>query len=290
MTAPRIKKVSESKRERRLRETRRVSRAAFHDEKRGKFFQRERAAALLYKEDARLSLREAEDELRDAALRRKLGLRKPLSKSALHRAPLLLGVEGRRALLRASVKKTRAKRVACADSTGVTTTRYARWRADKKNAKNYRKLHALVDASSRQVIAARVTKGTRHDSPQFKRLLAQARDLSLTLVAGDPGYASRENAQLAEDAGAQPFFKPKKNATARTKRSPAWRRMVSAFREDAEAWLAFYRQPRSAVEALWSALKRLFGSALRAVRWHCQRAELELRVVAYNIRVGVLLM
>ena len=110
MTHHENKNLSVSKRSRLLKRIKRAARTAFGDAKRGKFLQKERAAALLYKEEARLSWRALEDELRDASLRKKLGLRKPISKSALQRAPLLLGAKGRRALLRASIKRSRAKR------------------------------------------------------------------------------------------------------------------------------------------------------------------------------------
>jgi len=287
MTHHENKNLSVSKRSRLLKRIKRAARTAFGDAKRGKFLQKERAAALLYKEEARLSWRALEDELRDASLRKKLGLRKPISKSALQRAPLLLGAKGRRALLRASIKRSRAKRSAGVDSTGVGTTRYARWSNDKNTraAARYRKLHAIVDARTRQVLAARVTKGTRNDSPRFKPLFKEAKRHGLREVAGDSGYPSRKNAQLAEDAGATPYLKPKKNATTRSSRSPAWRRMVQAYQTRTNEWLSRYRKPRSAIEGLWSSIKRFYGAVLRAVRWPCQRAELELRVVAYNLRV-----
>ncbi len=289
MTTSNFKKVSASKKKRLLRRVKRAAHAAFGEAKRGKFFQKERAAALLYKENERLTWRALEAELRDAVTRRRLGVRLPMSKSALQRAPLLLGAKGRRTLLRVSIQPGH-KRVAGVDSTGISTTRYARWSADKntRRAARYRKLHGVVDAHTRQVLGVRVTKGTRNDSKFFKPVFDEAKRHSIAEIAGDSGYPSRSNAQLVEDAGATPFLKPKRNATTRAARSPAWRRMVHAFQNDAKGWLSRYRKPRSAVEAVWSSLKRLYGAALRAVRWPCQRAELELRVVAYNLRVTIM--
>lgn len=289
MTHQKNKRLSVSKRSRLLKRFKRTAHGAFGNVKRGKFYQKERATALLYKEHARLSWRALEDELRDPLLRKLLSIRKRISKSTLQRAPLMLGARGRRALLRASIKRS-SKRSAGVDSSGVSTARYARWSNDKltRNAARYRKLHAMVDARTRQVLAVRVTKGTRNDSPFFKPLFNEAKRHGVREVAGDSGYPSRANAQLVEDAGATPFLKPKKNASTRSARAPAWRRMVKAFQTRTSEWLSRYRKPRSAIEALWSSIKRYYGAALRAVRWPCQRAELELRVVAYNLRVLVM--
>lgn len=289
MTMSSLKKLSASKKKRLLRRIKRAAHDAFGNAKRGKFLQKERAAALLYKEIQHLSWRDLEDELRDSVLRRRLGIRMPISKSALQRAPLLLGAKGRRALLRASIQPGK-KRIAGVDSTGISTTRYARWSADKntRRAARYRKLHGAADAHTRQVLAVRVTKGTRNDSRFFKPLFNEAKRHGVSKIAGDSGYPSRANAQLVEDAGAVPFLKPKRNATTRAARQPAWRRMVHEFQTNKTEWLSHYRKPRSAVEAVWSSIKRLYGSALRAVRWPCQRAELELRVVAYNLRVLIM--
>jgi len=286
LTTSSFKKPSASKRSRLLRRIKRTARRAFGDAKRGPFFQKERAAAVLYKQETRQSWRALEDELKDSVLRRRLGLRQIISKSALQRAPLLLGAQGRRALLRASVKPGKNRRIGV-DSTGVSTTRYARWSNDKntRRAARYRKLHGAIDARTRQFLAVRVTKGTRNDSKFFKPIFAEAKRHDVREVAGDSGYPSRKNAQQVENAGAIPFLKPKKNARSRSFGAPAWRRMVYAFQTRPDAWLSRYRKPRSAVEAGWSSLKRVYGAALRAVRWPNQRAELELRAVAYNLRV-----
>ncbi len=257
------------------------------EEKRGKFFLRERAAALIYKERAQLSYRALEDELNETRVRRLLGIGKPIPKSTLQRSVRMLDRKKREGLLQTSLT-CKNEGSLLVDATGESSAYYGRWASEKKTrAHVYRKAHAGVGARSRQFIAFRVTRGTRHDSKEFARLHEQARcNAFFEKVKGDGGYASRNSAQLVEDAGQTPYLKPAYNVTLKSKRRPAWRRMVTAFREHAVEWLAEYHE-RSQVESVFSAFKRLFGTVMRARKWLAQRAELELRAIAYNVYAAI---
>ncbi|MGC8851456.1 MAG: transposase, partial [Candidatus Micrarchaeia archaeon] len=218
---------------------------------------------------------------------RLLGISKTIPRTTLWNSAKMLARETRKALLKASLV-CRNEGSALVDATGASANQYARWAADKvKKAKQYRKAHVAVGGHSRQFIAFRVTRGTRHDSKEFRRLHEQARvNAAFSAVKGDGGYASRNNAQLVEDAGQTPFLKPAKNVTLKSKCRPAWRRMVKAFREHEVEWLAEYHE-RSQVESVFSAFKRVFGAVIRAKRWLRQRVELELRAFVYNVYAAI---
>ncbi len=282
-----LKTVSASKHLRLLEAIRVSCRVVFEKQKRGKFYTRERAAALTYKEYRKISYRALEDELKSSAFRKLLGIRKPISKSALQRSARMLNRKQRRALLKSTLVVFYEGSL-LVDSTGESTGCYDQWQKDKfTKAKQFRKAHVGVGAKSRQFLAFRVTRGTRHDSKEFKHLHEQAKQNALfNTVKGDGGYASRRNAQLVEDAGQTPFLKPAKNVTSRAKRCPAWKRMVQSYHHHAIEWMEIYHE-RSQVESVFSAFKRLFGAFTRAKRWVTQRVELELRAVAYNLYAAI---
>ncbi|KXB01682.1 hypothetical protein AKJ41_00555 [candidate division MSBL1 archaeon SCGC-AAA259O05] len=53
----------------------------------------------------------------------------------------------------------------------------------------------------------------------------------------DSGYASRSFVQTVADSGAEPVVKPPKNATGKTRGSPAWRKLVEEDKElDYKEW------------------------------------------------------
>ena len=73
------------------------------------------------------------------------------------------------------------------------------------------------------------------------------------------------------------------DATAKPKSSPEWKRMITFFKENPEAYEAFYHI-RSFVEAVISSIKKRWGSFLRSRKKRMQKKELALKVVSYNVK------
>ncbi len=100
----------------------------------------------------------------------------------------------------------------------------------------------------------------------------------------DRAYLSRENCNAVAAVGAEPWIKLKSNTTAKTKGSPAWRRMVLEFRQNPEVAKRKYHR-RSAVESAISAKKRKFGSFVRAKKDTSKENEETLGWIGYNFGV-----
>ncbi len=178
-----------------------------------------------------------------------------------------------------------------ADATGVGTKVFKRWitvRADRKAPKrDYLKLHAIFQLPELNIPNMEVTSGEKGDSPQLKRLI---RDLPLDDIeaaAMDSGYLSRENCTLLSELGVRNIYiKPKKNTTARSHGSKAWRNMILAYRKNKTEWLRHYNSIRPLAESGFSAFKRTMGHWLTSLKRSMQRKELITCVLVYNLRIA----
>ncbi|MFQ5901904.1 MAG: hypothetical protein ACE5IH_10155 [Thermodesulfobacteriota bacterium] len=175
------------------------------------------------------------------------------------------------------------------DSTGVSTTCYSAWYdiRTRKKSKKRRHLMIHVTTGTRLNVAAsldvRAKKG--EDSKILRKHVAEvARSFEVKEWSGDSAYLSRENCNAVATIEAEPWFKLKSNTTARSKGSPAWRRMVRTFREEPETADPKYHR-RSNGEATISAKNRKFGSFVRARDKASQENEETLAWIGYNFSV-----
>jgi len=112
------------------------------------------------------------------------------------------------------------------DSTGIGTMKYDRWLTLKTTGKrrDFIKLHRIIstDPGFPVFLSAKVTEGTRHDSPVFVSLLkGRSRKIKLENVVLDSGYLSRENIDIIKMEGGIPIVKGKRNVRSRSKGSIA---------------------------------------------------------------------
>ena len=95
------------------------------------------------------------------------------------------------------------------DSTGFSTSRFARWLDHKwgkeKKQRVWLKCHAMCGAKTNIITSVKITEGYLNDSPQLTSLVQQtAESFEVKEVSCDRAYSSRENLQLIEDVGALP--------------------------------------------------------------------------------------
>jgi transposase len=143
------------------------------------------------------------------------------------------------------------------------------------------KLHALIEAESKSVLTYSLTDPSVADSVEFPKLVygVQARILE---VYADAGYLSAKNCWAATMVGATPYIRPK-----RTNRRPAkplnpFQKMLTAFLDDPQSWLAKYHL-RSRVESTFAAIKRRLGDGLAATTRMMLRIEATLHLLAWNL-------
>jgi len=199
-------------------------------------------------------------------------------------APLLTTLVEESAAPLASIEEAFAP-----DSTGFSTSVYRRW-YDAKYGREMKeatwvKAHAMVGCKTNVVTAIVVTDKDGADSPQLPALVgATQRRFSMRDIVADKAYLSHDNLALIEKAGAKPFIPFKTNS--RDGGSAAWLRMRGLFLYKADEFFAHYHQ-RSNVESTFSAIKRLFGGAIRSKRFAAQRNEVLCKALAYNLTVLV---
>ncbi len=177
-----------------------------------------------------------------------------------------------------------------ADATGVGTKIFKRWitiRARRKASKHdYLKLHAIFQLPELNMPNMEVTGGEAGDSPQLKRLMRELPLDDIEAAAMDSGYLSRKNCTLLAESGIRNIFiKPKKNTTAKSHGSKAWRNMILAYMENKPEWIRQYNSIRPLAESGFSAFKRTTGHWLTSLKRSMQRKELITRVLVYNLRI-----
>jgi transposase len=173
------------------------------------------------------------------------------------------------------------------DSTGFATSTYARWFDHKygreHSEQRWIKCHAMDGVTTNVITSVEVTESAANDSPQLPALVAAtAKRFLLAEVSADKGYVGNKNLEAIEAVGAVPYIPFKSNNQGEG--PAAWRRMWHLFSYQRDQFLARYHQ-RSNVETTFSAVKRLFGGAVRAKLPVAQRNEVLLKCLVYNCTV-----
>jgi len=171
------------------------------------------------------------------------------------------------------------------DSTGFSLKTSSKWfdiriRQVSKR-KDHIKLHIVIDADTLVILHFTITGWKGSDSKEFKRLI---KDLPrLGKVAGDKIYSSRKNCQMVADKDGTPYLAFKANVTGRSKGYPAWKISFRAFSASPDEWMDEYHI-RSVVEAVFSSIKRCWGSDIKSRKGWLKRRELGIKMVAYNTK------
>ncbi len=171
------------------------------------------------------------------------------------------------------------------DSTGFATSTYARWFDHKygreMSTQRWIKCHAMIGTHTNVITAVNVTESNVNDSPELPALVAAtAERFDVREVSADKAYLSAKNLGAIEAVGAVPYVPFKLNSEGNG--PAAWRRMWHLFSFQRETFLSHYHQ-RSNVETTFSAVKRLFGGAVRAKLPVAQKNEVLLKCLVYNV-------
>ena len=266
-----------------------------------KFTQPQLVACLIIKEFLRLDYRGIQQqllewsELRDAltlvrvphfttlcAAHRRL-LKKPRTDRLLDQ---LLAVCRRHGVLR---KKSR---LAVIDSTGLETrhsSHYFTRRCGRHSAHTkvkYPKLSAVCDAESHLVLGLTVDRGPKPDHCEFRSTLTDAlRRQPLETLVADAGYDSEPaHRWCRETLGIRSIIPPVISGRRRLDGRP--RKMRGRYRNRLRRRFPSktYGQ-RWQIETVFSMLKRLMDSSLRARTYHSQCREITLRVITLNVMI-----
>lgn len=175
------------------------------------------------------------------------------------------------------------------DSTGFSTFNRKNWidvRLERRLHKDYKKLHILTGVKSNIVSYAKVTGGTRHDSPFLEPLLKKSIYFNMEEVYGDSAYLSKKNCNLVASINAKPFFMPKRNTLVRLKGNYNWDRMIKLWFDNESLFRRRYHLRSNAESTIWM-IKENFLSYVRSRSEIGQENEMLCKVICHNINVLV---
>ena len=176
------------------------------------------------------------------------------------------------------------------DSTGYSGNRFVRWfsiRHDRTETKRgWIKLHSIIDISTRAILDYHATDGYAADItslwPMMDRLGDANEDSNFFCL--DSAYLARLLCDAIANRGWIPRILPKSNTVCKNGGSQAWGDMTRTHRDDLERFMSEYHR-RSIIEAVFGAIKKMYGNHLRGRRLARQKREVAIRVICYNIEV-----
>jgi transposase len=178
------------------------------------------------------------------------------------------------------------------DSSGFTTSRFARWfeqkhgRTVQAQRREWVKAHLMVGVRTNIVTSVEISGWRDGDTRFFPQLVgATADNFDVAEVSADKAYLSRPNVALVEQIGATPFipFKSNTHPMLPLTDSP-WGRMYHLFAYDPERFLASYHK-RSNVESTFAMIKSKFGDAVMSKSPVGMANEVLAKVLCHNVVV-----
>ncbi len=171
------------------------------------------------------------------------------------------------------------------DSTGFGTSKFERWYDEKygvtRSQCEWVKAHCCVGVKTNVFTAAYIGEKSAADSPQLKELLmATAANFTVRELSGDKAYLSADNLALVESVGGTAYIPFKVNSVLGN--TPLWDHMFHYFQMRREEFLQHYHK-RSNVESSFSAVKRLFGDAVRSKTPTAMVNEVLAKLVCFNL-------
>jgi hypothetical protein len=172
------------------------------------------------------------------------------------------------------------------DSTGFKITDRGEWINEKysKKRKGWIKVHLAIDANSFNVVSLSITDEKVHDSQEFKKLIDPVLEKTKA-VYGDKGYDSKDIYNYLSENGIEAIIPPKKNATTRSRGSPARARLVREIKRiGEEEWKkAVNYGKRWLIEIFFSGLKRVVGEIVRAKKDEYKIQEVIFKIYSYFV-------
>lgn len=162
------------------------------------------------------------------------------------------------------------------DSTGFSRTNpsyhYIKRIATKKPIKNYAKLSAFFNLSTRKFIALRVRMKARHDIKDVNYLLRMSSPSEK--LFGDSAYDAESLHEKCFELGIQTMIKPRKNV-----KKGFYRRKQMEYYNEEE-----YPQ-RNGVEGGFGSVKRKYGGSVSGKSWKSVRTEIYCKTIAHNLNL-----
>ncbi len=177
------------------------------------------------------------------------------------------------------------------DSSGFSTSTFGKYfnhkHGEEREVREWIKAHLISGTRTNIVTGVELTKGNKHDSPQFKPLVEKtAEQFNIEEVSADKAYNSRENYQLVEELDGEAYIPFRKNSTGRSKGCKAWKKMYHKFQYQKEEFRDHYHK-RSNSETVFHMIKEKFGEDINSKKHRSQLNETLLKILNHNIAVTI---
>jgi transposase len=177
------------------------------------------------------------------------------------------------------------------DSSGFCTTcrgAYCTEMHEPTRRHRWVKAHVAIGVKTHIVLSVVITDEHGADYTQFGPLLQRvaAAGHSPAIVVADKAYLGRENFDIADALGIDPYIPFKSNSRGLAMGSPLWNKKYHEFMSKRDEFDERYHQ-RSNVEAAFSAIKRKLGEPLLSRTQLSRMSELLTKILAYNVGVVI---
>lgn len=171
------------------------------------------------------------------------------------------------------------------DATGITTGRYRRWVDERlgtdEQKRDWVKLTLFCGVETKVVAAVEVLDGIANESPYFPRLLGDvAKHNRVLKVSADSLFSTVDNLHAADEIGAV-LYSPFKDYST-PERGGLWAKMYHMYHLHRDEFMRQYKKQNIA-ESTFSAIKRLFGEAVKSKTDVAMKNEVLCKVLCYNI-------
>ncbi len=180
------------------------------------------------------------------------------------------------------------------DSSGFSTSRYARWFDYKwgkeRKYKVWIKAHLISGVKTNIITGVKITEGHKADSPQLAELVRKtSENFSVSEVSGDKAYSSRNNLKIIQEVGATPFIPFKKSVSGKRVKNHTlgiWGKMYHYFMYKHDEFLEHYHK-RSNSETVFHMIKTKFRGDIKSKKQTAQFNEMLIKVLCHNICVVI---
>ena len=242
---------------------------------------------ILMETEAR-TYRKMADHLRmSRGLAMKIGLPRIPSKSTIWRAYGMIPEPHLREIHTRIIGDVMVTGSLAGDSTGYSSNRFVRWfsiRHDQVGLKRgWVKMHSIIDVPTRTALDHPVADGYTSDITGLWPMLGRIEE-GADFFCLDSAYLARKICDAISGKGMVPRIRPKSNTVCKNEGSQAWGDMTRTHRDELARFMDEYHQ-RSIIEAVFGAIKKMYGNHLRGRRRARQNREVAIRVICYNIEV-----
>jgi len=180
------------------------------------------------------------------------------------------------------------------DSSGFSTSRYARWFDYKwgkeRKYKVWLKAHINSGVKTNIITSVKITEGHDNDSPQLAELVRKtAENFTIKEQSGDKAYNSRANLKVIQEVGGVPFIPFKKSVSGKRVKNHTlgiWGKMYHYFIYKHEEFLEHYHK-RSNSETVFHMIKSKFSGAIRSKKKTAQFNEMLIKCLCHNVCVVI---